>query len=32
MAKQPLVEGLENHKEFFWEDLAAQGQIKYVSF
>lgn len=32
MAKQPLVGSLQNHGEFFWEELAAQGQIKYVPF
>lgn len=32
MAKQPLVGNLQNHREFFWEELAAQGQIKYVPF
>lgn len=32
MAKQPLVGSLQNLREFFWEELASQGQIKYVHF
>lgn len=32
MTKQPLVGSLQNHRKYFWEELAAQSQIKYVPF